>query len=141
VITGESFAPKTKSHQSTFRSIGEVANVVFSAAIAGRVFARHGTSIDTRLTVIDKKSAGDGVAKTDVEDVYHPLCETTDDLLATVLALLARVMTLQNLRHGSICMHCVMRPAKKLVFSPPSAPSIPSTASMPVRLCINQKSG
>ena len=26
VITGESFAPKTKSHQSTFRSIGEVAN-------------------------------------------------------------------------------------------------------------------
>ena len=41
VITGESFAPKTKSHQSTFRSIGEVANVVFSAAIAGKVFARH----------------------------------------------------------------------------------------------------
>tara|TARA_R110000787_G_scaffold47689_2_gene115388 strand:- start:1109 stop:5500 length:4392 start_codon:yes stop_codon:yes gene_type:complete len=86
VITGESFAPETKSHQSTFRSIGEVADVVFSAAIAGKVFARHGTSIDTRLTVIDKKSAGDDVAKIDVEDVYHPLCETTDDLLAAVLA-------------------------------------------------------
>ena len=86
VITGESFAPKTKSHQSTFRSIGKVANVVFSAAIAGKVFARHGTSIDTRLTVIDKKSAGDDVAKTVAEDVYHPLCETTGDLLAAVLA-------------------------------------------------------
>ena len=86
VITGESFAPKTKSHQSTFRSIGEVADVVFSAAIAGKVFARHGTSIDTRLTVIDKRSAGDDTAKTDAEDVYHPLCETTGDLLAAVVA-------------------------------------------------------
>ena len=86
VITGESFAPKTKSHQSTFRSIGEVADVVFSAAIAGKVFARHGTSIDTRLTVIDKRCAGDDMAKTDAEDVYHPLCETTGDLLSAVLA-------------------------------------------------------
>ena len=86
VITGESFAPKTKSHESTFRSIGEVADVVFSAAIAGKVFARHGTSIDTRLTVIDKRSAGEDVALTDAEDVYHPLCETTGDLLAAVLA-------------------------------------------------------
>jgi len=86
VITSESFAPKTKSLQSTFRRIGEVADVVFSAAIAGKVFARHGTSIDTRLTVIDKRSAGDDVAKNDAEDVYHPLCETSDDLLAAVLA-------------------------------------------------------
>jgi len=86
VITGESFAPKTKSHQSTFRRIGEVADVVFSAAIAGKVFARHGTSIDTRLTVIDKRSAGEDTAKTDAEDAYHPLCETTGDLLAAVLA-------------------------------------------------------
>jgi predicted RNA methylase len=86
VITGESFAPKTKSHHSTFRSIGKVADVVFSAAIAGKVFARHGTSIDTRLTVIDKKSAGDDLAKIDAEDVNHPLCETTGDLLAAVLA-------------------------------------------------------
>ena len=86
VITGESFAPKTKSHESTFRSIGEVADVVFSAAIAGKVFARHGTSIDTRLTVIDKRSVSEDAANTDVEDVYHPLCETTDDLLAAILA-------------------------------------------------------
>jgi len=85
VITGESFAPKTKSHQSTFRSIGEVAEVVFSAAIAGKVFAQHGTSIDTRLTVIDKRSVGDDTVKYDAEDVYHPLCETTDDLLAAVM--------------------------------------------------------
>jgi hypothetical protein len=33
--------------------------VVFSAAIEGAVYAKHGTTIDTRLTVIDKQPAGD----------------------------------------------------------------------------------
>ena len=33
--------------------------VVFTAAIDGAVFAKHGTSIDTRLTVIDKLPADD----------------------------------------------------------------------------------
>ena len=33
--------------------------MVFTAAINGAVFARHGTSIDTRLTVIDKLPADD----------------------------------------------------------------------------------
>lgn len=51
VITGESFRPSTKSFQPTFQRIGESADVVFSAAIDGKVFARHGTTIDTRLTV------------------------------------------------------------------------------------------
>jgi hypothetical protein len=33
--------------------------VVFSAAIDGAVYAKHGTTIDTRLTVIDKQPARD----------------------------------------------------------------------------------
>ena len=37
----------------------ERGRVVFSAAIDGRVYARHGTSIDTRLTVIDRVPAAD----------------------------------------------------------------------------------
>lgn len=86
VITGESFSPSTKGDQPTFRRIGEVADVVFSAAIAGKVFARHGTSIDTRLTVIDKRSCGDDGFKNDAKDAYHPLCNTTGDLLAAVTA-------------------------------------------------------
>ena len=153
VITGESFAPKTKSHQSTFRSIGEVANVVFSAAIAGKIFARHGTSIDTRLTVIDKRSAGDDVTKTGAEDVYHPLCESTGDLLAAVLAHCPerpdemppappmRVRSPQNPPRSLIYMHCAMPHAKKAATSLRSAPSTPSTALMPARLYMNQRSG
>lgn len=85
VITGESFSLATKSNQSTFRQIGEVADVVFSAAVAGKVFARHGTSIDTRLTVIDKRNDGIEADATDFGAAYHPNCDTTSDLLASVL--------------------------------------------------------
>ena len=37
----------------------ERGRVVFSAAIDGAVYAKHGTTIDTRLTVIDKEPAAD----------------------------------------------------------------------------------
>ena len=86
VITGESFRPSTKSFQSTFQRIGQSADVVFSAAIDGKVFARHGTTIDTRLTVIDKRAAGvDETAPVDLEAAYRPICVTTSDLLNAVL--------------------------------------------------------
>ncbi len=86
VITGESFRPSTKSFQSTFQRIAQSADVVFSAAIDGKVFARHGTTIDTRLTVIDKRATGaDEIASVESEAVYHPICATTADLLNAVL--------------------------------------------------------
>src|SRR5262249_28862455 len=36
--------------------------IVFSAAIDGRMYARHGTNVDTRLTVIDRVPADDPTA-------------------------------------------------------------------------------
>ncbi|KAA0909708.1 methylase, partial [Aquicoccus porphyridii] len=86
VITGESFRPSTKSFQPTFQRIRQSADVVFSAAIDGKVFARHGTTIDTRLTVIDKRVAGaEETAPADIDAAYHPICATTSDLLSVVL--------------------------------------------------------
>ena len=86
VITGESFRPSLSSFQPTFQRIAHGADVVFSAAIDGKVFARHGTTINTRLTVIDKRAAGaEATAPVDVESNYHPICATTADLLASVL--------------------------------------------------------
>lgn len=86
VITGESFRPSIKSFQSTFQRIASSADVVFSAAIEGKVFARHGTTVDTRLTVIDKCAVDEEeTAPVDNEAAYHPICATTADLLAAVL--------------------------------------------------------
>jgi predicted RNA methylase len=58
-ITGASFAPDNASWTDAFVRLQERGRVVFSAAIDGAVYARHGTTIDTRLTVIDKRSADD----------------------------------------------------------------------------------
>ena len=87
VITGESFRPSSSSFQPTFQRIASSADVVFSAAIDGKVFARHGTTIDTRLTVIDKRLVeAEETAPGEIEAGYHPTCTNTADLLSAVLA-------------------------------------------------------
>jgi len=58
-ITGASFAPDNPTWSSAFARLQERGRVVFSAAIDGSVYAKHGTTIDTRLTVIDKLPADD----------------------------------------------------------------------------------
>ncbi len=61
-ITGASFAPDNPAWRDAFVRLQERGRVVFSAAIDGAVYARHGTTIDTRLTVIDKRPADDPTA-------------------------------------------------------------------------------
>ncbi|UXT20412.1 DEAD/DEAH box helicase family protein [Agrobacterium tumefaciens] len=58
-ITGASFAPDNPAWSSAFARLQERGRVVFSGAIDGSVYAKHGTTIPTRLTVIDKLPADD----------------------------------------------------------------------------------
>ncbi|WP_430648602.1 strawberry notch-like NTP hydrolase domain-containing protein, partial [Bradyrhizobium manausense] len=58
-ITGASFAPDNPAWRDAFVRLQERARVVFSAAVGGAVYAKHGTQIDTRLLVIDKQPAAD----------------------------------------------------------------------------------
>jgi predicted RNA methylase len=58
-ITGASLCPDNPSWRESFIRLQQRARVVFSAAIDGQVYARHGTSIDTRLIVIDRVPAED----------------------------------------------------------------------------------
>ncbi len=58
-ITGAGFAPDVPAWRDVFVRLQGQARVVFTAAIDGAVFARHGTTIETRLTVIDKTPAND----------------------------------------------------------------------------------
>jgi predicted RNA methylase len=53
-ITGANVAPDNPAWTSSFKRLQEQGRVVFSAAIDGAVYAKHGTTIDTRLTVIDR---------------------------------------------------------------------------------------
>lgn len=58
-ITGAGCSPYVEAWRDAFVGLQDNARVVFSAAIDGRVYARHGTTVDTRLTVIDKVPADD----------------------------------------------------------------------------------
>ncbi len=61
-ITGANLAPDNPVWTNSFLRLQEQGRIVFSAAIDGAVFARHGTSVDTRLTVIDRVPADDTTA-------------------------------------------------------------------------------
>jgi predicted RNA methylase len=58
-ITGASLSPDHPSWRDAFVRLQERGRVLFSAAVDGRVYARHGTTAETRLTVIDRVPADD----------------------------------------------------------------------------------
>ncbi len=58
-ITGANCSPETPAWCDAFARLQARGRILFSAAIDGKVYARHGTTIDTRLTVIDKLPADD----------------------------------------------------------------------------------
>ncbi|MDA9433477.1 strawberry notch-like NTP hydrolase domain-containing protein [Bradyrhizobium sp. CCBAU 51627] len=58
-IAGVGLAPDNPAWTGAFVRLQERGRVVFSAAIDGAVYAKHGTHTDTRLLVIDKWPAAD----------------------------------------------------------------------------------
>jgi predicted RNA methylase len=58
-ITGANVGPDMPDWRDAFARLQERGRIVFSAAIAGAVYAKHGTTFPTRLTVIDKLPADD----------------------------------------------------------------------------------
>jgi predicted RNA methylase len=58
-ITGPGLSPENPKWRPAFERMQQQGTVVFTAAIDGRVYARHGTTAETRLTIIDKVPAAD----------------------------------------------------------------------------------
>jgi predicted RNA methylase len=58
-ITGANVAPDNPAWTDSFARLQEQGRVVFSAAIDSAVYAKHGTTVDIRLTVIDRVPADD----------------------------------------------------------------------------------
>jgi predicted RNA methylase len=58
-ITGAGLSPENPKWRSAFERLQQQGTLVFTAAIDGRVYARHGTTAETRLTIIDKIPATD----------------------------------------------------------------------------------
>jgi len=81
-ITGRNFAPESKQWREAFVRLQGIGRVVFSAPLAGKIYAKHGTSFETRLTVIDKRPADD---PGDFSGYVSELVGSTADLLRLVL--------------------------------------------------------
>ena len=58
-ITGAGLSPDHPTWRNDFIQLQERGRIVFSAAIDGRVYARQGTTVEIRLTVIDRVPADD----------------------------------------------------------------------------------
>jgi predicted RNA methylase len=58
-IVGANCTPEAAAFRSGFVRLQEEATILFSAAIAGKIYAKHGTMTATRLLVIDKVPAAD----------------------------------------------------------------------------------
>jgi hypothetical protein len=61
-ITGAKMAPDKPAWRDAFVKLQARGRIVFSAAIDGHIYAPHGTTIETRLTIIDKFPADDATA-------------------------------------------------------------------------------
>jgi predicted RNA methylase len=53
-ISGENFSPTANSWRRSFERLQEQGRLVFTASLARGFFARHGTNVESRLTVFDK---------------------------------------------------------------------------------------
>ena len=58
-ITGHNVGPDQPAWREAFVRLQQKGRVAFTVTIAGQAYARHGTTIETRLTVIDRVPAED----------------------------------------------------------------------------------
>jgi hypothetical protein len=72
-ITGASFAPDAPAWAETFDRLTESAHLVFTGAVSGAAFAKHGTTFATRILVFDKCRGGEmGGVTADLRQLASP---------------------------------------------------------------------
>ncbi len=120
-ITGSNFAPDNPAWTDAFACLQERGRLVFSAAIDGAVYAKHGTTIDTRLLVIDKQPAVDPRA-------FPPSPGVASDA-ATLLALVIERVPPRLPVEASVAIAAarpaIPRTVRAFAMRPSSVPAIP----------------
>jgi hypothetical protein len=81
-ITGASFAPNAPAWSETFAKLTESAHLVFTSAVSGAAFAKHGTSFETRISVFDKCRGGEKGGIT--ADLTRPISSDVASLLSLI---------------------------------------------------------
>jgi predicted RNA methylase len=116
-ITGASCAPDNPAWEPAFVRLQEQGRVLFSAPIDGAVYARHGTTIDTRLTVIDRVPAEDPAVFPASPGIAPDVATLLGWITETVLPRLPVV--------GSAVTPIVTLPQRRVIARRPSGPAAP----------------
>ncbi len=83
-ITSAGFAPDAPAWAETFTRLTETAHLVFTGAVSGTAFAKHGSSFETRISVFDKFRGGERGGIT--ADLQQPMSPDLAHLLARITA-------------------------------------------------------
>ena len=83
-ITGAGFAPEAPAWAETFGRLTETAHLVFTGAVSGAAFVKHGTSFETRISVFDKCRGGEPGGTT--ADLRQPTSPDVAHLMSRVTA-------------------------------------------------------
>jgi hypothetical protein len=83
-ITGAGFAPDAPAWADIFARLTETAHLVFTGAVSGAAFAKHGTNFETRISVFDKCRGGEQGGIT--ADLARPMSVDAPQLLARIVA-------------------------------------------------------
>jgi phospholipid N-methyltransferase len=81
-ITGATLAPDVPAWGDSFAKLTEAAHLVFTGAVSGAAFAKHGTSFETRISVFDKCRGGElgGITA----DFTQPIAPDVGSLMARI---------------------------------------------------------
>ncbi|WP_425101017.1 strawberry notch-like NTP hydrolase domain-containing protein [Tropicibacter sp. S64] len=83
-ITGAGFAPDAPAWAETFGRLTETTHLIFTGAVSGAAFAKHGTSFETRISVFDKCRGGEPGGIT--ADLHQPTSPDVAHLMSRVTA-------------------------------------------------------
>ena len=83
-ITGAGFEPDAQAWTEIFGGLTESAHLVFTGAVSGAAFAKHGTSFETRISVFDKCRGGEQGGVT--AGLRQPMSPDAAHLLARITA-------------------------------------------------------
>jgi hypothetical protein len=114
-ITAQGFAPGSRGWTALFQKLN--ADIRLTVTLAGKLYAKHGTHIDTRLTIVDKPATPQ--AQT---DPTFPMLELQSLDAAQVQPLLAMIPPRYPLPQSD-------RPTAIICLQPPKAIAPPQTQS------------
>jgi len=133
-ITGAGFAPHAPASAETFSRLTETAHLVFTGAVSGAAFAKHGTSFETRLSVFDKCRGGEAGGIT--ADLARPISPDVASLLSLITAHVPPRLALAQVApagqgHTSPFPGNPARPTRTAISTSRASPATPPTNTAP----------